>query len=189
MAAGVSYVEAEAALPEVRGIYQRLRQATGRVLNFYRLLAHHPPSLATFAQWYPSLRDGPLDAGLRELAYVRASELNRCRYCATHHRAVARKAGVPREKLEALPDYESSPLFSDLEREVLRYADAMTTKVQVDPALVEALRRRVGPQVLVQLTLSIAAANFTNRLNEALGTELEVGQRAAPGEAPGPGSP
>jgi alkylhydroperoxidase family enzyme len=26
----------------------------------------------------------------------------------------------------------------------------------------------------VQLTLSIAAANFTNRFNEALGTELEV---------------
>jgi alkylhydroperoxidase family enzyme len=26
----------------------------------------------------------------------------------------------------------------------------------------------------VQLTLSIAAANFTNRFNEALGTELEI---------------
>jgi alkylhydroperoxidase family enzyme len=27
---------------------------------------------------------------------------------------------------------------------------------------------------LVQLTLSIAAANFTNRFNDALGTELET---------------
>ena len=45
--------------------------------------------------------------------------------------------------------------------------------VQVDPALVEALRNALSPEALVQLTLSIAAANFTNRFNGALGTELE----------------
>ncbi|MGH7278641.1 MAG: hypothetical protein ACREJG_08130 [Candidatus Rokuibacteriota bacterium] len=49
----------------------------------------------------------------------------------------------------------------------------MTRDVQVDPALVEALRKDLAPAALVQLTLSIAAANFTNRFNEALGTELE----------------
>src|SRR5260370_35979734 len=49
----------------------------------------------------------------------------------------------------------------------------MTTAVQVDGALVETLRQRLGPEALVQLTLTVAAANFTNRFNEALGTELE----------------
>ena len=49
----------------------------------------------------------------------------------------------------------------------------MTTEVQVDGALVETLRQRLGPEALVQLTLTVAAANFTNRFNEALGTELE----------------
>ena len=49
----------------------------------------------------------------------------------------------------------------------------MTTRVQVDPALVEQLKKQLNAQQLVQLTLSIAAANFTNRFNEALGTELE----------------
>jgi alkylhydroperoxidase family enzyme len=49
----------------------------------------------------------------------------------------------------------------------------MTLRVQVDPALVETLRNHLDPEALVQLTLSIAAANFTNRFNEALGTELE----------------
>jgi alkylhydroperoxidase family enzyme len=43
----------------------------------------------------------------------------------------------------------------------------------VDGALVETLRRELGPEALVQLTLTVAAANFTNRFNEALGTELE----------------
>ena len=62
---------------------------------------------------------------------------------------------------------------SELERLVISYAEAMTTEVQVDGALVETLRQRLGPEALVQLTLTVAAANFTNRFNEALGTELE----------------
>ncbi len=81
---------------------------------------------------------------------------------------------MPKEKFDALPDYKTSPLFSDPERLVIRYAEEMTRNVHVDGALVEALKRHLSPEALVQLTLSIAAANFTNRFNEALGTELET---------------
>ena len=81
---------------------------------------------------------------------------------------------MPKEKFEALPQYETSPLFDDLERLVIRYAEQMTTRVQVDPKLVDQLKARLTPAQLVQLTLSIAAANFTNRFNETLGTELET---------------
>jgi alkylhydroperoxidase family enzyme len=91
----------------------------------------------------------------------------------THNAALGQRDGIPREKFEALADAEGSPLLSELERLVIRYAEAMTRAVQVDPALVEALRVRLTPEALVQLTLSIAAANFTNRFNEALGTEQE----------------
>ncbi len=81
---------------------------------------------------------------------------------------------MPKEKFAALPEYETSPLFDELERLVIRYAEQMTTQVQVEPALVEQLKKHLSAPQLVQLTLSIAAANFTNRFNEALGTELEV---------------
>ena len=80
---------------------------------------------------------------------------------------------MAKEKLDALPQYETSPLFSELERLVIRYAEQMTRQVHVDPALVDRLRAALGAEALVQLTLSVAAANFTNRFNEALGTELE----------------
>jgi alkylhydroperoxidase family enzyme len=49
----------------------------------------------------------------------------------------------------------------------------MTRKVQVEGSLVEELKRDLSPEALVQLTLTVAAANFTNRFNDALGTELE----------------
>lgn len=56
---------------------------------------------------------------------------------------------------------------------MIRYAEEMTQKVQVDPALVETLERHLSPEAIVQLTLTVAVANFTNRFNDALGTELE----------------
>ncbi len=56
---------------------------------------------------------------------------------------------------------------------MIRYAEEMTGKVHVDGALVDALKRDLSPEALAQLTLTVAAANFTNRFNEALGTELE----------------
>jgi len=173
MAARLPYLERAQVEPAIQSVYDALHRASGRVLNIYRLMAHHARSLPPFLAWYPQLREGPLDLRLRYLAYVRASQLNRCRYCVTHNSAGGRRAGVTREQLDALAEHRTSPLFSDRERLAIRYAEEMTTHVQVDGALVEALRQALGPEALVQLTLSIAAANFTNRFNEALGTELE----------------
>jgi alkylhydroperoxidase family enzyme len=90
---------------------------------------------------------------------------------------------VPAEKFEALAQAATSPHFSELERRAIRYAEEMTEKIQVDPALVAALRRDLGDAGLVQLTQSIAAANFTTRFNEALGTDLEV-RTASPATRP-----
>ena len=67
--------------------------------------------------------------------------------------------------------------------DAFRYAEEMTRSVQVDPTLVEALRRDLGEAGLVQLTLSIAAANFTTRFNEALATDLEM-RTATPAAQP-----
>jgi AhpD family alkylhydroperoxidase len=173
MAARLPYLDRAQVEPEIQAVYDGLQQASGRVLNIYRLMAHHARSLPAFLGWYPRLREGPLDLRLRYLAYVRASQLNRCRYCVTHNSAGARRGGASKEQLEALAEYRTSPLFSEVERLALQYAEEMTTYVQVAPGLVEQLRKHLTPEALVQLTLTIAAANFTNRFNEALGTELE----------------
>ena len=173
MAARLPYLEREQVGAETQAVYDRLQQSRGRVLNIFKLMAHHPRSLPAFVDWYPRLAEGPLDMKLRQLAYVKVSQLNHCWYCTTHNTAVGQKAGVSTEKFSALAEYSKSPLFSPLERLVIRYAEEMTRKVQVDASLVAALREALGPEALTQLTLTIAAANFTNRFNEALGTELE----------------
>src|SRR5262249_55626637 len=78
MSARLPYVETPP--PELAAAYEEIRKATGRVLNFWKLMAHHVPMLPMFQAWYRTTREGPLDLKLRQLAYVRTAQLNRCGY-------------------------------------------------------------------------------------------------------------
>jgi alkylhydroperoxidase family enzyme len=76
--------------------------------------------------------------------------------------------------MEALADYANSPLFSDLEKTVLQYADAMThTPVEVPDALFERLREKFGEAGMVELTATIAWENYRARFDHAFGIEAE----------------
>lgn len=80
MPARLPYVEYEQAPPEVQDVYDRLKKATGRIPNFFKLMAHHARSVSPFFHWYFTLREGALDIRLRQLAYVHASQVNGCGY-------------------------------------------------------------------------------------------------------------
>ncbi len=56
--------------------YDDVQKAIGRVANMFKLMAHHGRSFPFFVQWFPTLREGEPDLGLRRLAYARASQLN-----------------------------------------------------------------------------------------------------------------
>lgn len=76
------------------------------------------------------------------------------------------------EKLIALPDFESSGAFGDVEKLALRYAVAMTnTPVEVPGALFADLARRFSPEQLVELTSAIAWENYRARFDHAFGIE------------------
>ncbi|MGH7278640.1 MAG: carboxymuconolactone decarboxylase family protein [Candidatus Rokuibacteriota bacterium] len=80
MSARLPYLNRDDVPPEIQAVYDELNKTSGRVLNIFRLMAYHAASLAPFLKWYPTLREGALDRQLRQLAYVRASQLNRCNY-------------------------------------------------------------------------------------------------------------
>ena len=77
--------------------------------------------------------------------------------------------GVPDEKLLALPDHETSPLYDEAERAALAYADAMTISGrEVDEALFARLRRHFDDDPIVELTAAIAWENASSKFNRAL---------------------
>lgn len=61
-----------------------------------------------------------------ELAKVRVSQLNGCAFCLDLHAREARQAGVVQQKLDLLPIWRESGVFTDREAAMLRIAEAAT---------------------------------------------------------------
>jgi alkylhydroperoxidase family enzyme len=74
----------------------------------------------------------------------------------------------------ALPNYRNNELFSETEKLVLEYADAMTqTPVDVPEALFAKLRDKFSEVQMVELTSTLAWENYRARFDHAFGVEAE----------------
>jgi alkylhydroperoxidase family enzyme len=87
---------------------------------------------------------------------------------------VGRASGISAGQIANLNHYRSDPNFSELERLVLEYADAMTeTPVELSDALFARLRASFSETELVELTSAIAWENYRARFDHAFGIEGE----------------
>jgi len=83
--------------PEVRTIYDDIMatRQTDSINNFWKALAHHPPTLRrTWQSVKEIMAPGALDALTKEMLYLAVSATNQCGYCIASHTAAARKAGM-----------------------------------------------------------------------------------------------
>jgi alkylhydroperoxidase family enzyme len=82
---------------------------------------------------------------------------------------VSSRLGVSDEKILALPEYATSPLYNPAERVALEYADAMTiTGRDVSDELFARLREQYDDDAIVELTAIIAWENSSSKFNRAL---------------------
>jgi alkylhydroperoxidase family enzyme len=73
------------------------------------------------------------------------------------------------EKIEALPEYATSALYSEAERVALEYADSMSiTGREVSDELFARLREFYDDDAIVELTATIAWENASSKFNRAL---------------------
>ena len=73
------------------------------------------------------------------------------------------------EKILALADYATSPLYGEAERVALEYADCMTISGrEVSDELFGRLRHFYDEDALVELTAIIAWENASSKFNRAL---------------------
>jgi len=124
-----------------------------------------------------------LDSGLKDLAVVAASASIGCSWCTDfgYWEAAARHE-LMAEKIRAILEWQGSEVFTELERLVMLYAEAMTmTPPLVTDDLVVQLRRHLDEAELVELTAIIAVENLRSRMNAALGfTPQEAEDRWEP---------
>jgi alkylhydroperoxidase family enzyme len=97
-----------------------------------------------------------------------------CSWCLDFNYFEANNRNLDMNKAREVPIWRESDAFSPLERDVLEYAEAMTTMpIEVTDEMVANLRDKLGDAALVELTAVISFANFTTRTNVALGIESE----------------
>ena len=97
-AGAMEMVEYEDAGDAVRAVYDDIMatRGVGWINNFWKALAHHPPTLArTWAGLKEVMApDGALDPLTKEMVYIAVSVAQGCDYCIASHTAAARKAGM-----------------------------------------------------------------------------------------------
>jgi len=83
---------------------------------------------------------------------------------------------VTDEQIRALTFYERSTAFDPKEKAVILYADRLTRGAAcVRDAALQDLRTHFSEDQIVELTLVVCIANFTNRFNDGLRLEPDIG--------------
>jgi len=176
--ARLPYLNPEDLPAEYRALLAEQLNVPGReAKNILRVLANAPALMPKFSALGGVLLAGAgLDPKLRELALEAVGIASGCEYEYVHHWNIAlKRAGVPREQLVHLREFETSPLFNTGERAVIRYALETTSNVKVTDATFTAVRELLGDQQLMELVLVVAFYNMVVRILEPLKVELEPG--------------
>ena len=91
-------IEYEQSSGKVREVFDDIRatRQTNEINNFWKAIAHHPPTLERTWRDVKEIMGGPgeLDPLVRELIYLAVSVTNGCDYCIASHRAAAASKGM-----------------------------------------------------------------------------------------------
>jgi alkylhydroperoxidase family enzyme len=165
-------------LPEAdRDIWDNfIKTRGGNPGHVHRILANAPNLLRRFLGLADELRNRTeLDPKLRELALMTVGRITNAEYEFVHHWNISLRAGVKREQLERLAEYERSPVFSEQERAVMRYAAEVTANIGVSDSTFKALERFLDNTRILELAMNVAFYNAVVRILVPLGVELEPG--------------
>ncbi len=169
----VRYVSKNEAAEKIRPIFESLEKKLGAVPHVFGVMAHSPELLEGFLALNEAPTKTKLDPKLRELAYIKTSELNGCGYCRSHHQAFGRKAGLNERQVNETANFETSDAYDELQRDVMRYAEEVTRHINVGESLLSRLHQHLSDREIVELAMVVGIANFTNRVTETLKLELE----------------
>ncbi|HEX3589092.1 MAG TPA: carboxymuconolactone decarboxylase family protein [Pseudonocardiaceae bacterium] len=156
----------------VRLLYRMSRRRYGAVMDPLAVRAHHSKLLVAYGVGEMAVEKTAkvLPAEVRELAVYRTATRVGCSWCVDFGTMLQRNHGLDIERLTEIDDYATSPQFTELDRLVIEYVDAMTDQpMHVTDGQVAELDRRLGHNGLVELTFMVAIENQRSRFNHALG--------------------
>jgi AhpD family alkylhydroperoxidase len=147
------------------------RRTYGEVPDNAYVLWHNRPVLkAVFGFEQKVAKLDALDPHLKTYAVMASAAAIGCSWCLDFGYYLAHEDGLDEAKVREVPRWRDSSVFTDLERDVMAYAEAATaTPPTVTDEQVAALRERLGDPAVVELTMMIAIENQRSRFNAAMG--------------------
>lgn len=154
---------------------ERVTQRVGMVANNVRAMANSPELGATMRQFLDDVWDqGDLPKPMKAMIRQKVSNINACLYCSAHQLKVLASQGVEQDKIDNMYDYLTHPAFSEKERAILAYAEALTINAgSISPKIIEAFTAHCNEQERVEVTIVAASMGLLNRLNDGLRVPLE----------------
>jgi len=166
--------------PELRDDFDIFDNILGFVPNSLLTMQRRPKMVTGFGALTKGVMDpeGPVDLGLMRLIAHFSSRAAGCQYCEAHSLVAAKIHHVSQEKLDAIWDYRSSPLYSEAERVALDFALAAgAVPNAVDAELFARMRLHWSEEQIVQILGAVCLYGFLNRWNDSMATDLEAAPR------------
>lgn len=165
---------------EISGLYGAVmkRFATrvfGEIPDGAYVYFHHKPVLKAVMGFERKVEKwDALDPTLSSLAQLGSAAAVGCSWCLDFGYFKARNDKLDLAKISQVPRWRESDVFSDLERDVLAYAEAMSaTPPTVTDEMVGHLLEQLGARAVVELTQMIAVENMRSRFNSAAGLQSQ----------------
>lgn len=165
---------------ELTGVQGRLlklliRRKFGKVPDSVAVMWNHPAVFKDLMKWSRSVEKwDQLEPGLASLAVMATAAEIGCGFCLDLNYFLAHDHGLDETKARDVPRWREAEVFTDLERQVMAYAEAMCqTPPTVDDELAAALLAELGAAGVLELTARVGMMNLMARSNVALGIRSE----------------
>ena len=164
------------AVPELATLMEQASSSMGYLPNDVLNMGHWPALLESLGPLvHTVLQTGEIDPLLKRLIGIVSSRTQGCTYCTAHAGFGADQLGVETEKIVAVFEFETSPLFNDAESAALRVAwhGALQPNAVSDEDFA-ALQTHFTERQIVEIVAVLSLYGFLNRWNSTLKTELEA---------------
>jgi alkylhydroperoxidase family enzyme len=165
---------------------------TGTPGNWWTVFALVPDCLKHAIEGFQFYRDPKrkLDPQLRELGMTRAGYTRQSQFVYSQHCKSCRSVGMPDAKIQAIAHWQVSEEFSELERAVLAYTDALVLEGgRVADEIFAVLKKHLSDEVILELTYTTSLYEMHAVMSRALQLEYdEIDERIVEIAAPAGGS-
>jgi alkylhydroperoxidase family enzyme len=150
--------------------------ATGTPGDWWPVFANSPDILDHCGAGFALYRDPrrSLDPQLRELAQTRVGWTVQSQFVFSQHCKSCREVGIDEDKIAAIAHWQVAECFSDVERAVLAWTDALSLdRGRVADGVFEALASHLSDLEILELTYITCLYDMHGVMSRALRTEFD----------------